>query len=60
MNYTKHIAARAYDVYMQNGKGQLSPDDALWITDQYLSDHPGVMIEDAIHEVIKQLMESDY
>lgn len=59
MNYTKHIAAKAYEVYLNQSKGQLSPDDALWITDQYLTQNPNVMIEDAIKDVIQQLLQEE-
>lgn len=59
MNYTKHIAAKAYEVYLNQSKGQLSPDDALWITDQYLIQNPNAMIEDAIKDVIQQLLQEE-
>jgi hypothetical protein len=59
MNTTKHIAANAYHVYMQKSRGQLSPDDALWITDQYLTQNPHSTIEEAIQEVTRQLIEQD-
>jgi hypothetical protein len=57
MNYTKHIAAKAYEIYMKNGSCQLSPDDALWYADQYLDNHTLTDLEDAIQTVSNQLIQ---
>lgn len=59
MNPTKHIAAQAYKFYMQEGKGQMSPEDALWFADQYLEENPDVSIEDAIQSVKNSLLYND-
>jgi hypothetical protein len=59
MNYTKHIAAKAYEIYLNQSGCQLSPDDALWVTDQYLMQNPNSTVEEAIQEVTRQLIEQD-
>ncbi len=59
MNYTKYIAFKAYEIYMKSSKCQFSPDDALWITDQYLQNHTLTNLEDAIHDVSRQLIQEE-
>ena len=59
MNHTKYIAAKAYEVYLTQSGCQLSPDDALWVTDQYLMQNPNTTVEEAIANVTRQLIEQD-
>lgn len=59
MNLTKHIAAKVYEIYLNQSKGQFSPDDALWYVDQYLTEHPNTSIEDAVENVSRQLIQEE-
>jgi hypothetical protein len=56
MNAIKYVASKAYSQYLEKGKGQLSPDDALWITDQYVEENPTATVEEAIDAVLEQLL----
>jgi hypothetical protein len=59
MNRHRFIAGSAYQKYMSNSRQQLSPQDALWHTDQYLQDHPDCTDEEAIECVVKSLLEGE-
>ena len=56
MNVKRQIAAKAYEIYMENGSAQLSPQDALWYTDQYLQNNTNATIEEAIQSVANLLI----
>lgn len=59
MNPVKFVANKAYSQYLQQGRGQLSPEDALWMADQYLEEHPQCTAQEAIDAVLKQLLYED-
>jgi hypothetical protein len=56
MNVKRRIAAKAYDIYMEKGSAQLSPQDALWYTDQYLQNNTNATIEEAIESIANLLI----
>lgn len=59
MNPVKFVANKAYSQYLQQSRGQLSPDDALWMADQYLEEHPETTAQEAIDAVLSQLLNED-
>jgi len=59
MNRHRFIAGKAYQNYMSNSRQQLSPQDALWHTDQYLEEHPNCTDEEAIEGVSKSLINNE-
>jgi len=59
MNRHRFIASKAYQNYMSNSRQQLSPQDALWHTDQYLEEHPNCTDEEAIEGVSKSLIDNE-
>jgi len=59
MNRHRFIAGKAYQNYMSNSRQQLSPQDALWHTDQYLEEHPNCTDEEAIESVSKSLIDNE-
>lgn len=59
MNRHRFIAGKAYSLYMSNSRQQLSPQDALWHTDQYLEVNPNCTDEEAIDGVVKSLIEGE-
>lgn len=60
MNLIREISTRSYQLYLENSKGQLSPDDATWITEQYLTDNPTGTIDDAVAKVLEILIKNDF
>lgn len=59
MNRTKHIACEAYKIYMEKSHQQLSPYDALWYTDLYLTENPNVSDEEAIQFLSNAMIQDD-
>lgn len=59
MNAIQYVAKKAYALYLERSKGQLSPDDALWIADQYLHENPHMVLEDAIPVVFEMLLKAE-
>ena len=59
MNRHRFIAGKAYQQYLTNSRQQLSPQDALWHTDQYLEENPNCSDEEAIKSVCKSLIENE-
>jgi hypothetical protein len=60
MSLVRQIATKSYQLYLEKSKGQLSPEDALWITEQYLTDNPEGTIDEAVTKVFDLLIQSDY
>lgn len=59
MTRVRFLAAKAYDIYINNSRAQLSPGDAMWHTDQYIESHPEDSDEVVIEEVAKILIAND-
>lgn len=53
------VATYAYQQYLQQSKGQLSPDDAKWITEQYFENHPNASPKEAIDEIVQILLNQE-
>lgn len=53
------VASYAYQQYLQQSKGQLSPDDAKWITEQYFEDHPNASPKEAIDAIVKDMINQE-
>ena len=59
MNHVRLIAAKAYDIYLKDSRQQLSPQDALWHTDQYLESHPDCGYDEAVEFISKSMIENE-
>lgn len=54
-----HIASRAYVLYLNRSKGQLSPDDAKWIAENYVEENPYTTPEEGVRQVLQILIDQE-